>query len=313
MPWAGSDPTDRILRHLADIGAGRCTITDDIIVAEADPDMREVLLGLLVLHEDLSYASQQRTAAETMLRAVAEERARLLEDRRQAIAARDQFLAIAAHELRTPIATLALLVDHLIATLGPALSSPPEAAAIHNQQLAVLKRQVDRLTVLVVQMLDVSRITGGGLELVPVPVDLCDVVREVLDRFELEIRRRDVTVTVDAPAPVPGAWDPTRVDQVVTNLLSNALKYGEGRPIEISVRGEASRALLVVRDHGVGIPEDEQGTVFGPVARATTARYHPGLGLGLWIAQQIVHASAGRICLKSRVEDGSTFTVELPR
>jgi signal transduction histidine kinase len=313
VPWAGSDPTDRILRHLADIGAGRCTITDDIIVAEADPDMREVLLGLLVLHEDLSYASQQRTAAETMLRGIAEERAWLLEERKQAIEARDQFLAIAAHELRTPLATLALLVDHLQATLTPALSNPPEAAPIHNQQLALLKRQVERLTTLVGQMLDVSRITGGSLELVPVPVDLRDLVREVLDRFELEIRRRNVTVTVDAPDPVPGAWDAARIDQVVTNLLSNALKYGEGQPIEISLRGEASRALLVIRDHGAGIPEDEQGKIFAPFARATTARYHPGLGLGLWIVHRIVRASAGRISLKSRVEEGSTFTVELPR
>jgi signal transduction histidine kinase len=218
VPWADSNPTDRILMHLAEIGAGRCTITDDIIVAEADPDMGQVLLGLLVLHEDLTYASQQRTAAETMLRGIAEERERLLEDRRQGVEARDQFLAIAAHELRTPLATLALLVDHLMATLVPAYG-----------------------------------------------------------------------------------------------LLSNALKYGAGRPVELSVRGEAARALLVVRDHGVGIPEDEQARVFGPFARATTARYHPGLGLGLWIAQQIVQASAGRISLESRVEEGSTFTVELPR
>jgi signal transduction histidine kinase len=313
VPWAGSDPTDRILRHLADIGAGRCTITDDTIVAEPDPDMRQVLLGLLVLHEDLAYASQQRTSAETMLRGIAEERARLLEDRKQAIEARDQFLAIAAHELRTPLATLTLLLDHLIATLVPALTSTPGASPIHDQQLGLLKRQVDRLTALVGQMLDVSRITGGGLELVPVPVDLRTLVRDALDRFDVEIRRRDITVTVDAPDPVRGIWDGARVDQVVTNLLSNALKYGEGRPIEIAVRAEHPWALLVIRDHGVGIPADEQGRVFGPFARATTAKYHAGLGLGLWIAQRIVQASAGRISLTSRVGEGSTFTVELPR
>ena len=312
MPWAGSNPTDRILMHLAEIGAGRCTITDDTIVADPDLDMQQILLGLLVLHEDLTHASQQRAAAEAMLKGIAEERERLLEDRKQAIEARDQFLAIAAHELRTPLATLTLLVDHLVATLASGFENPPGPASAHSQQLALLKRQVERLTALVIEMLDVSRITGGGLELVPVPIDLRDVVREVVDRFELEISRRNVSVTVDAPDPVPGVWD-ARVEQVVTNLLSNALKYGAGRPIEISVRGEATRALLVVQDHGVGIPEDEQDKVFGPFARATTARYHPGLGLGLWIAQQIVQASAGRISLDSRIEEGSTFTVELPR
>src|SRR4029450_2333025 len=123
----------------------------------------------------------------------------------------------------------------------------------------------------------------------------------------------NVTVTVDAPDPVPGAWDAARIDQVVTNLLSNALKYGEGQPIEIALRGEGPRALLVIRDHGAGIPEDEQGKIFAPFARATTARYHPGLGLGLWIVHRIVRGRAGRISLESRGGEGSAFPVELPR
>ena len=112
--------------------------------------------------------------------------------------------------------------------------------------------------------------------------------------------------------PVQGTWDAARVDQVVTNLVSNALKYGAGRPIEVSVRAETSRAVFMVRDHGVGIPDDEQSKVFGPFARAATAKHHAGLGLGLWIAQQIVQASGGRITVESRLDEGSTFTVELP-
>ena len=207
MSWGGSNPTDRILMHLAEIGAGRCTITDDTVVAEPDPDMSQVLLGLLVLHEDLTYASRQRTEADARLREIAEERERLLEDRRQAVAARDQFLAVAAHELRTPLATLALLVDHLIASPSPPAqrTRPPTR---RSRQLTLLKRQVDRLTALVAQMLDVSRITAGGLDLVPVSVDLREVVREVLDRFDLEIQQRQVTVTLDAPHPVRGPGMP---------------------------------------------------------------------------------------------------------
>jgi signal transduction histidine kinase len=312
VEWSGSNPTDRILMHLADIGAGRCTITDDSVVAETDPDMSQVLLGLLVLHEDLTYIGRQRTEAEAMLRAIADERERLLEERRQAVAARDQFLAIAAHELRTPLATLALLVDHLIATQRPNPTAAVDAGFPQSQQLSLLKRQVERLTALVGQMLDVSRITRGGLDLVVGPVDLRELVREVVDRFALELERRHVAVALDAPDPVRGLWDGARVDQVVTNLLSNAVKYGAGHPIEVSVYAEISRAVFMVRDHGVGIPDDELSKVFGPFTRAATARHHAGLGLGLWISQQIVQASGGRITVESRIDHGSTFTVELP-
>ena len=310
MLWSSSNPTDRILKHLADIGAGRCTITDDAVVAEPDPDMSQVLLGLLVLYEDLSYASRQRSESDAKLRDIAEERARLLEDRNQAIEARDQFLAVAAHELRTPIATLTLLVDHLIATLSRGAANAPADATL--EELTLLKRQVHRLTALVVQMLDVSLITAGGLQLVPSAVDLREVVREVVHRFDLELQQRHVKVVLDAPQPVSGTWDEGRVDQIVTNLISNALKYGAGRPIEISVRTQGSQAIVVVRDHGVGIPADELQRIFGPFARATTARYHAGLGLGLWIAQQIALASGGRILVESRPDKGSTFTLELP-
>ena len=312
MPWAGNGPTDRILMHLAEIGAGRCTITDDTVISERDPEMSQVLLGLLVLYEDLSHASRQRAEAETALRLVAEERECLLEDRRQAVAARDQFLAVAAHELRTPLATLALLVDYLIVPMAPHSKTEPGGVVVQMRQLAMVKRQVDRLTALVVEMLDVSRITRGSFQLNPAPVDLRDVVREVLDRFDLEIQRSHVTVTLSAPDPAPGIWDAARIDQVITNLISNALKYGAGRPIEVSVRVEASQAVVVVRDHGIGIPEDEQSKIFGPFARVVAAKHHVGLGLGLWIAQQIVQASGGRIKVDSRPEQGSTFTVELP-
>ena len=312
MPWGGNGQTDRILMHLAEIGAGRCTITDDTVVSERDPQMSQVLLGLLVLYEDLGHASQQRAEAETALRIVAEERARLLEDRQQAIAARDEFLAVVAHELRTPLATLALLVNYVIVSRHQQSTTESGGVVVQKQQLAMVKRQVDRLTALVAEMLDVSRITGGGFQLNPGPVDLRDLVREVLGRFDLEMQRRHVTLKVNAPDPAPGIWDAAHIDQVITNLISNALKYGAGRPIEVSVRAEASQAVVAVRDHGIGIPEDEQSKIFGPFAPVLAATHHAGLGLGLWIAQQIVEASGGRIMVDSRPGQGSTFTVELP-
>src|SRR6478609_6416988 len=105
VPWSGRNPTDRILKHLAEIGAGRCSITEEAVVAEPNSEMRQVLLGLLVLFEDLSYVGRQRSESETALRLVADERQRLLEDRRRAVAVRDEFISVAAHALRTPLTT----------------------------------------------------------------------------------------------------------------------------------------------------------------------------------------------------------------
>src|SRR5262249_7049177 len=136
---------------------------------------------------------------------------------------------------------------------------------------------------------------------------------EVVDRFDVEARRRRLSIALDAPGPVPGTWDGARLDQVVTNLVSNALKYGEGRAVEIRGGAGPSAGVLGVRDHGIGIPPEEQGKIFAPFARAVGARHHAGLGLGLWIAQQIVRASGGLIRVESRPNEGSTFTVELPR
>jgi len=243
---------------------------------------------------------------------VASERERLLEDRRRAVAARDEFIAVAAHELRTPLTTLTLVIDHLVAPI-PKPMTESSSVFVQIQHLLALKRQVDRLTVLAGEMLDVSRITSGGsLGLRPGPVDLRDLALEVISRFDLEIQRRRVTVVIDAPDSVPGIWDAARLDQVIANLFSNALKYGLGRPIEVSVRAEPSRALLVVRDHGIGIPQEDQARILGPFAHAVAVRHHEGLGLGLWIAREILNASGGRISVDSRPGEGSIFTVELP-
>jgi signal transduction histidine kinase len=121
-----------------------------------------------------------------------------------------------------------------------------------------------------------------------------------------------VALLVSAPDPVRGTWDAGRIDQVVTNLVSNALKYGAGRPIEVSIRAEPPRGVVVVRDYGLGIANDDQDRVFGPFARAVPARHYAGLGLGLWISQQIAQASGGLITMESRLGEGSTFRLELP-
>jgi signal transduction histidine kinase len=286
------------LRHLADIGAGRCTITDQVIIDEPDADMRQVLVGLLVLHEDLSYERSLRE--------------RSLEQRRLAIAARDDFLAVASHELRTPITTLMLQIDFMADKLrNPANAAPPANDAL-TRLMPTLRRQVDRLAALIHEMLDVSRITTGHLQLQPSVVDLSALTAEVVGRFELELARQGVCVAIDSDGPVCGNWDAERLDQVVTNLLSNAIKYGRGLPIDIAVGHEGSRARLSVRDRGIGISAADQQRIFAPFARAVSSRHYGGLGLGLWITRKIVDASGGTIAVDSHPDQGSTFTVDLP-
>jgi signal transduction histidine kinase len=135
----------------------------------------------------------------------------------------------------------------------------------------------------------------------------------VVERFAPELARTGSRLTLHAPAPVTGHWDRARLDQVVTHLVSNAVKYGQGNPIQLTVEAHEGLVRLVVQDAGIGIAPEHQGRVFGRFERAVSERNYGGFGLGLWMTQQVVTAMGGRITLDSQLGVGSTFTVELPR
>jgi signal transduction histidine kinase len=116
-----------------------------------------------------------------------------------------------------------------------------------------------------------------------------------------------------APLPVVGSWDRLRLEQVLTNLVTNALRYGRERPVEVRVEGTPAVARLQVCDEGIGIPEESQERIFGRFERAASGRNYGGLGLGLWLTRQLVEAMQGCVSVQSRPGEGSTFTVELPR
>lgn len=143
-------------------------------------------------------------------------------------------------------------------------------------------------------------------------MDLSEVVREVSDRFAEEVRRVGCTLRVDAPA-TRGEWDRLRLEQVLANLLSNALKYGSGGSVDVTLEADADNARLSVRDEGIGISTEDIARIFGRFERAVPARHYGGLGLGLYITRQIVEAHGGQIRVTSTRGAGSTFTVELPR
>lgn len=271
------------------------------------------VLTFVSAESDLRYGEEDVAFARDLAHraSLAIDNARLYREAREAIGARDDFLSIASHELKTPVTTLQLQVQSLLKRAEAESAPGRDSTAV--ERLAAAERQVGRLTRLINELLDISRITGRGLELELEEVDLADVVRDVVARHDEELSRSRCAVAL-ALEPCPqGRWDRSRVEQIVANLLSNAIKYGAGRPIEIGVAGDALATRLTVRDHGIGIAPEHQARIFQRFERAVSKSDYGGFGLGLWIVRQIVDAHAGVIRVASEPGRGSTFIVELPR
>ncbi len=175
-----------------------------------------------------------------------------------------------------------------------------------------IQRQVDRLARLSDALLDITRITAGRLELQRERADLAALVRDGVARVADDAAAARCALTVDVPDPVEAVLDAQRMEQVIDNLLSNALKYGREAPISVALRREGERAVLAVADRGIGIAPEHHDRIFGRFERAVSSRRYGGLGLGLWIVRQIVEAHGGTIRVESAPGAGSTFTVELP-
>jgi signal transduction histidine kinase len=235
--------------------------------------------------------------------ALALDNAQLYRRSETAVTLRDDFLSVAGHELRTPLTALKLQLTALERAGGDPVS---------RGRLQAARRQVGRLTTLTDELLDVGRITTGRLTLELEPVDLTTVTLEVAARLAEALTSSGSALTIEAPAPVVGRWDKMRLDQVMTNLLTNAIKYGCGRPIQVLVDSRGGAARITVRDQGIGIESDKQGKIFERFERAVSPRSYGGLGLGLWIVSQIVSALGGSIRVDSAPDQGAAFTVDLP-
>jgi signal transduction histidine kinase len=258
----------------------------------------------LPIHRDL-------IAMATHIARVAIERDTILTRLKRLIQERDEslsVLAVGSHELRSPLTALRLEADALLSMLreGPA---HPEAEKLVMRSL----KQLDRLGRLVRDLLDVTRLTSGQLSLQLEDADLAEIVRETTERAREEFHHRGCSLTMRASGVVRGKWDRMRVDQVITNLLINSLKYGRGQPVTVLVEGDEQRGRVHVQDSGIGISSEQQETIFQRFGRAVAERNYEGVGLGLWISRQIVEALGGSIRVQSEVGKGATFTVELPR
>jgi signal transduction histidine kinase/DNA-binding response OmpR family regulator len=229
---------------------------------------------------------------------------------RDAVRVREEFISLASHELRTPLTPLNLQLWALQRVLSALPDGAERAAAL--QRITTCSRQVERMTRLVSNLLDLTRLRAGRLELAPEDFDLAELTEEIGARAREELARSGRAVEIAAAEPVIGRWDRARLDQVITNLVSNAVRYGGEGAIRLAVRREAETAIVCVADEGNGIPSDDLARVFDKFGTGGNARGHGGLGLGLYITRRIVEAHGGRIAVESAVGRGSTFTVELP-
>jgi signal transduction histidine kinase len=257
--------------------------------------------------------------------ALAVDNAWLHQESHEAIRLRDRFLSIASHELRTPLTTLRLQTQSLLRGAGERSAAQGQGAPSRGTALGtisaavaskvrVIARQVERLGHLVDELLDIARLNEGRLAFHLEDVDLGAVVCEVAGRFREVAERGESPLALrGVEARVVGHWDRLRLEQVVTNLLSNALKYGPGAPVALTVTADADTAWLTVRDEGIGIAAKDQERIFERFERAVSEQHYGGFGLGLWIVRELVRGLGGSISVHSAPGAGSAFTVELPR
>jgi PAS domain S-box-containing protein len=248
-----------------------------------------------------------------------QERDRLLKQERKArllaeksIQMRDDFLSIASHELRTPITPMKLhfrLIKNQMKNLKPDLFPHQESLL---KAFEISERQIENLEKLVEAMLSVSRITSGQLALTKKKVDLSHIVRSALERYQSEGQITQLKVDLDADPDVIGFWDELKIEQAFVNVFTNAIKYGVGKNIDITVKKVGEKAILRVKDYGIGMSEENSKRVFEKFERVGSIKHISGLGLGLYIAKEYVSAHKGTIQVESILNEGSTFTIELP-
>ncbi len=244
-----------------------------------------------------------------------------IHEQKEAIRSRDVFLSIASHELRTPLTPLSLSIQSLGLLAERAAEGGTVPAAKVGERVARATRQVEHLERLVGVLLDVSRLGEGRLVLEREEVDLTALASEVVERLRPEVEKGGGTLlfTPDgafaaphAPLPVVGRWNRVRLDQVLTNLVANAMKYGRGEPVEVGLSSDGVTARLVVRDQGIGVAPEDHDRIFQRFERAVSADHYGGFGLGLWISRQVVEALGGSIRVQSAAGEGAKFTVSLP-
>jgi signal transduction histidine kinase len=240
------------------------------------------------------------------------ERAQAIEALTEAVRVRDEFLSIASHELKTPLTALLLQAEGMLTAARRAAGAPLESARVLDR-LESIVRSSARLNQLIERLLDITRVTTGRLELTLDDLDIAALTRDLVRRLEEVFCNAGIQVSVHGPSALCGRWDRERIDIALTNLLTNAAKYGNAKPVSVEIEDAGAIARVRVSDGGIGIAPDDQQRIFERFERAVPERHYGGFGVGLWLSREIVEAHGGTIEVQSKPAIGSTFTVTLPK
>ena len=242
-------------------------------------------------------------------RSPSDEHDRLVAELREQIAARDEFIAIAAHELRNPMTPIVAQVQLLIAR------AKRDNVTTILPGLFALETAVDHYMRRATVLLEISRINAGHLQLALEEFDLCEVVNDCTRKYQQLANHAGSVLRCRVPTMLTGRWDRLAIEQILDNLISNAIRYGDSKPVDVEVDLDAGADVVVLRvvDRGIGIHPDDRERIFDRFERAAGNKRDGGFGIGLWLTHQLVRAQGGELGLESELGAGSTFTIRLPR
>jgi signal transduction histidine kinase len=287
----------------------------DFLYKPLDPDAVRSKVNVFVTLDQQRREMQRQMAAlersrqeqETLLRELHQTQ----EELQRSLRMRDEFMSLVAHELRTPLNTLFLEAQMRSLQLkrGTLASIKPEQ---FDAMIKRDERQIKAMIRLIDDMLDVSRMRSGQLSIRPGQVQLMDLLERVVSDLSLQASATGCKLSLRPHPPVEGCWDEFRIEQVVVNLLTNALRYGGGQPVEVSVQYAENTVSIHVRDEGKGIAPSDLERIFEPYERGARNGEPKGLGLGLYISRQLALSHGGELRVTSKPGEGSTFTLVLP-
>jgi two-component system, OmpR family, sensor kinase len=231
---------------------------------------------------------------------------RLIEELREAVTARDDFLAVAAHELKNPLTPIILSLE--LVRMAEKSGNRSQSSAELNRLERLIKHFASRTHML----LEVAQISSKKLQLEAVELNLSELVADVVNDYNLLIVRSGSVMISSIQNEIVGLFDRMAVSRIVENLLTNAVKYGRCKPIELTLTAASGIAQIIVRDNGIGIADGDKERIFNRFERAVSRDTHSGFGVGLWLVRNLAESMDGSITVIGESGVGSTFTVNLP-